>query len=123
MKIALPTMSPGGLDSNLNAHFGQCQTVTLVTVENNAIKNAEVLKPQGAHSCGSLPALFAQNGADACIVGGIGGRPFMILQQLGIKTYSVNQAMINKSIREIINHFLENQFSELSNGTCQHKDH
>ena len=119
MKVAIPTTHPGGLDANLNAHFGRCETITLVTIENNEIKNTEVLTPQGEHSCGSIPALFAQNGANVCIVGGIGGRPFMILQQLGIKTYSVDQMMINKPIREIVTIFLKNEFSELDNSTCQ----
>ena len=122
MKIAIPTINPGGLDSSINPHFGQCETVTLVTVENNEIKETNITKPQGGHSCGSLPNLFAQNGADMCIVGGIGGRPFMILQQYGIKTYTVGQDMINKSVKEIIDHFLTNQLTELGSGTCQHNN-
>jgi predicted Fe-Mo cluster-binding NifX family protein len=123
MKVAIPTTHPGGLDASLNAHFGRCETVTLVTIEQNEIKNTEVLTPQGEHSCGSLPALFAQNGADTCIVGGIGGRPFMILQQLGIKTYTVNQNMLDRPIKEIVTFFQENQLPELVSGTCQHHDH
>ncbi|MHA1969497.1 MAG: NifB/NifX family molybdenum-iron cluster-binding protein [Candidatus Hodarchaeales archaeon] len=120
MKIAFPTISPGGLDSNINPHFGQCNTVTFVTIENKAIKEANVIKPQGGHTCGLLPTLFAQNGADACIVGGIGGRPYMMLQQHGIKTYTVTQDLIDKRVREIIDVFLSNELSELAGGTCQH---
>lgn len=123
MKIALPTISPGGLDSNMNSHFGQCETVTLVTIEKNVIKEANVIKIQGGHSCGSLPALFAQNGADTCIVGGIGGRPFMILQQYGIKTYALPQDLIGKSVREIVDFHLSNGLSELAGGSCQHHNH
>ncbi|MHA2252788.1 MAG: NifB/NifX family molybdenum-iron cluster-binding protein [Candidatus Kariarchaeaceae archaeon] len=123
MKIAIPTISPGGLDSSINSHFGQCETVTLVTIENNAIKEANVIKPQGGHSCGSLPALFAQNGADTCIVGGIGGRPFLILQQYGIKTYTINQDLIEKSVREIVDFYLSNGLAEVAGGTCQHHNH
>ena len=123
MKVAIPTMHPGGLDANLSAHFGRCETVTLVTIDRNEIKTTEVLEPQGEHACGSLPAFFAQNGADTCIVGGIGGRPFMILQQLGIKTYTVNQNMIDRPIKDIVTYFLENQFSELDQGTCQDHNH
>ena len=122
MKIAFPTISPGGLDSSINPHFGQCKTVTLVTVENDEIKETNIVKPQSGHSCGSLPNLFAQNEADTCIVGGIGGRPFMILQQYGIKTYTVNQNLINESVKEIIVHFLSNQLPELGSGTCQHNN-
>jgi predicted Fe-Mo cluster-binding NifX family protein len=120
MKIALPTISPGGLEANLNAHFGQSKTVTFVTTKENKIIDSDVIIPQGEHSCGSLPNLFAQNGAEICIVGGIGGRPFMLLQQLGIKTYTVHPNMINMPIKEIVTYFLENELLELDNGTCQH---
>ncbi len=119
MKIAFPTFSPGGLDSNINPHFGQSETVTLVTVENNEIKETNIVEPQGVHSCSALPSIFAQNGADTCIVGGIGGRPFLFLQQYGIKIFTLSQDLISKSVKEVIGHFLANQLSELGSGTCQ----
>ncbi len=119
MKTAFPTFNPGGLDSNINPHFGQTEAITLITIENSEIKETNIVKPQGSHSCGALPSLFAQNGADTCIVGGIGGRPFMFLQQYGIKTFTVGQDLISKSVKEVIGHFLANQLSELGSGTCQ----
>jgi predicted Fe-Mo cluster-binding NifX family protein len=108
------------LDSSINPHFGQSETITLVTIENSEIKETSVVKPQGGHSCALLPSLFAQNGADTCIVGGIGGQPYMILQQYGIKTYTVNQDLIIKPIKDIITYFLANQLTELGSSTCQH---
>jgi len=120
MKIAFPSFNPGGLDSSINPHFGKCETVTLVTVEGDAIKETDVVKPQGGHSCGALPILFAQNGADTCIVGGIGGRPYMILQQYGIKTFTIGQDLLNKSIREIVFHFLSDNLTELESASCNH---
>ena len=119
MKIAFPTFSPGGLDSTINSHFGKCDTVTFVTIKNNEIKETTVAAPQGAHSCGSLPMMFAQNQADACVVGGIGGRPFMFLQQYGIKAYVIDQDMIDLPVKEIINHFLDESLTEIAGGTCQ----
>ena len=116
----MPTINPGGLDSCINPHFGQCNTVTIVTIDNDAIKETYVIKPQGEHTCGLLPAIFAQNGADTCIVGGIGGRPYMMLQQYGIKTYTLTQDLIGKPVREIVNIYLSNGLSELAGGTCQH---
>ncbi|MFW9996947.1 MAG: NifB/NifX family molybdenum-iron cluster-binding protein [Candidatus Odinarchaeota archaeon] len=122
MKIAFPTFSPGGLDSTINPHFGKCDSVTLVTLDGNEIKEATVIRPQGEHSCGSLPVLFAQNGADACVVGGIGGRPFIFLQQYGIRTYTINQELIDKTVKEIVNYFLKGSLAELRSGTCQHHE-
>ena len=123
MKIALPTFNPGGLESTINPHFGQSETVTIVTIENNDIEETNIVKPQGAHSCGALPVLFVQNGAEVCIVGGIGGRPYMILQGYGIKTYTVDSDLIRKPVKEIISHFLANQLTELRSGTCQQQNY
>ena len=124
MKIAIPTISPGGLESSINPHFGKCDTVTLVTVDdNNEIKETNVVHPQGQHTCASLPQLFAQNGADTCIVGGIGARPAMFLQQSGIRTFSVSQELIQKSIKDVVSHFLENNLLEITDGTCNQQNH
>lgn len=120
MKIAFPTFSPGGLESTINPHFGKCETVTFVNVENGSIKDTNIVQPQGQHTCSLLPELFAQNGADMCVVGGIGGRPFMFLQQLGIKTYRVDQNVIELPIKELITQFLTKQFDELKDGSCNH---
>ncbi|PWI46879.1 hypothetical protein CEE45_14685 [Candidatus Heimdallarchaeota archaeon B3_Heim] len=119
MKLVFPTLPPGGLESIINPHFGKCESVTFVTVENKEIKETNVVTPQGQHSCAALPTLFAQNGAEVCIVGGIGGRPYMILQEYGIKTYRVNAELINKPIKDVISFFLTNQLSELENASCQ----
>jgi predicted Fe-Mo cluster-binding NifX family protein len=124
LKIAIPTISPGGLDSSINPHFGKCDTVTLVTVnENKEIKETNIVHPQGQHSCASLPQLFAQNGADTCIVGGIGARPAMFLQQSGIKTYTVGQELVDKSVKDIVNYFLTNELLEIKDGTCNDQNH
>lgn len=123
MKIAIPTISPGGLESTINPHFGKCETVTLVTVDNKEIKDTNVVQPLGQHSCASLPQLFVQNGADTCIVGGIGARPYMILQQNGIKTYTVGEDLINKSVQDVVLHFLTSELLELEDGTCNHQNH
>ena len=123
MKLALPTLPPGGLDSSINPHFGKCETVTFVTLENKDILSTEVVTPQGQHSCAALPALFAQNGANICLVGGIGGRPYMILQEYGIRTYRVNQDLITKPVKEVIDFFVSNQLPELENASCNDHEH
>ena len=120
MKIAVPTISPGGLESKINPHFGKCDTVTLITIDDNKIKGTDIVQPQGPHTCAALPQLFVKNGADTCIVGGIGARPHMILQQNGIRTYTVGEDLINKPVQDVISHFLTNTLLELKDGTCNH---
>ncbi|MHA1542325.1 MAG: NifB/NifX family molybdenum-iron cluster-binding protein [Candidatus Hodarchaeales archaeon] len=123
MKLAIPTLPPGGLDSSINPHFGKCETVTFVTLENQKIQSTNIVTPQGQHSCAALPALFAQNKADVCLVGGIGGRPYMILQEYGIKTYRVDQDLITKPVKDVVEFFISNQLSELENASCQDHNH
>ena len=118
LKIAIPTFSPGGLDSKINPHFGKCDMVTFVTVEDNTIGDTNIVKPTGPHSCASLPQLFVQHGADTCIVGGIGGRPAMFLQQSRIKTYSIGQDLIQKPVKDVVDFFLRKELKEITSGTC-----
>ncbi|MCK4847642.1 MAG: NifB/NifX family molybdenum-iron cluster-binding protein [Candidatus Heimdallarchaeota archaeon] len=123
MKIAIPTIGEGGLESTINPHFGKCETVTLVTVDNDEIENVNVVHPQGPHTCASIPMLFAQNNSDMCIVGGIGARPYMILQQSGIKTFTVGEELLNKSVHDVVNHFLTSGLLEIKDGTCNQQQH
>ncbi len=123
MKLALPTLGNGGLESKINPHFGKCESVTFVTLENKKIQNISVVTPQGPHSCAALPALFVQNEANVCLVGGIGGRPYMILQEYGIKTYRVDQDLITKSVKEVVDFFISNQLSELEQASCGDHGH
>jgi predicted Fe-Mo cluster-binding NifX family protein len=119
----MPTISPGGLESKINPYFGKCDSVTLVTAVDSKIKETNIVQPQGPHTCAALPQLFVQNGADTYIVGGIGGRSYMLLQQNGIKTYSVGNELINRSVQDIVLHFLTNNLLELEDGTCNHQNH
>ena len=41
-QIAIPSSHPGGLDSQLGAHFGHCDVYTLVEVEDDKIKEYRV---------------------------------------------------------------------------------
>jgi predicted Fe-Mo cluster-binding NifX family protein len=123
LKIAIPTFSPGGLDAKLNPHFGKCECVTLISLQDDEVTETEVILPEGVHSCSTLPTLFAQNKAEACIVGGIGGRPFMFLQQYGIRTFIVDQQLVEQPIKNIIEKFINGkEFRELTTGTCNHSN-
>ena len=115
----IPTFYPGGLESKINPHFGQCEKITFVTIENRHIVETNIVTPFGPHSCSILPKLFIENGADTCIVGGIGGRPFMLLQEYGIKIYSVGRDIFDKLVKEIIHHFIQKQLPELRSSSCQ----
>ena len=88
-RIAIPTAAPGGMDAAIDAHFGHCATYTLVDVENGSIKGVTVV-PSCPHVQGGCMApvnYLADNKVQALISGGMGMRPLMGFNQVGIQVY------------------------------------
>ena len=88
-RIAIPSQGNGGLDGQRSGHFGHCDVFTLVDVERGEIKKITTL-PNQAHDQGGcmVPVnLLANNKVTALIVGGIGLRPLMGFNQVGIDVY------------------------------------
>ena len=81
MKIAIPTAN-----EKLCAHFGHCQTFTMIAVDpaSKKITGAESLVPP-EHAPGVYPKWLADQGANVIIAGGMGGRAQQLFEQNGIK--------------------------------------
>jgi predicted Fe-Mo cluster-binding NifX family protein len=109
LRIAVPSMEQGGLDDILSGHFGHCAAFTLVDVEGNEVKNVTILEnpPHHQGGCMSPVMLLKDNGVDIIIVGGIGMRPLMGFEEVGIKVYGGAAG----TIEFIINEFLEGRLS------------
>jgi predicted Fe-Mo cluster-binding NifX family protein len=89
MLIAIPSNAPGGLDAGLSEHFGHCDAFTLVTLDGSEVKDVQVLPNQG-HAQGGCMApvmLLKGQGVEAMLAGGMGPRPLMGFQQVGITVY------------------------------------
>ncbi len=114
MKVAIPTLELGGLDAQLNHHFGQTEVFTVVTLEGNEIKDVALVTNEGPHSCGGVVELIRNAGAEVTIVGGIGGRPLMIMQQFGMKVFSGGSG----TARDVLQAFLNNELQELHDPHC-----
>ena len=87
--IAVPSEQPGGMDAPLGAHFGHCAVYTLVSVEENQIKDVQVV-PNVPHQQGGCMApvqYLAGKGVKQLIAGGMGFRPLMGFKQVGIDVY------------------------------------
>lgn len=65
MKFAIPLA-----EGKLTAHFGHCQEFAIIEVENNQIKNKEILIPP-PHEPGVLPRWLHEKDANVIIAGGI----------------------------------------------------
>lgn len=87
--VAVPSQLPGGLDSMRSGHFGHCDVFTLVHTENGEIKDVSIVQnpPHMQGGCQAPVNLLHGSGAHAIIVGGIGMRPLMGFQQIGIEVY------------------------------------
>jgi predicted Fe-Mo cluster-binding NifX family protein len=87
--VAIPSSHPGGLEAMLGAHFGHCDLYTLVSIEGGELKKVEVI-PNVPHQQGGCMApvqYLAEKGAKNLIAGGMGLRPLMGFNQMGIEVY------------------------------------
>ncbi len=109
--VAIPTSQPGGLDAPLGAHFGHCDLYTLVTLKDGAIDSVAI-SPNVPHQQGGCMApvnYLAAKGAKALIAGGMGLRPLMGFNQVGISVYFGGEA---QSVSEALNAFIEDKLPE-----------
>ena len=112
-KIAIPSTAPGGLEAPLGDHFGHCDFYTMVSVEDKEIKFVEVI-PNMPHQQGGCMApvqYLADNGANKLIAGGMGLRPLMGFNQVGIEVYFGGDF---QTIGDAVNAFIEGQLPQFS---------
>lgn len=88
-RIAIPSQNAGGLDGLRSVHFGHCDVFTLVDVKNGEISSVSTLQNEEHVQGGCMVPvnLLASNQVNALIVGGIGLRPLMGFNQVGIEVY------------------------------------
>ncbi len=88
-RIAIPSEQPGGLEALVGAHFGHCDLYTIVDVTAGSIERVGTL-PNVPHQQGGCMAPvqhLAQHGVQALIAGGMGMRPLMGFNQMGIQVF------------------------------------
>ena len=87
--IAVPSNNPGGMDAELAGHFGHCDMFTLVNIEEGKVSEVKILPsiPHEQGGCMAPVQYLAQNGVKTLIAGGMGFRPLMGFNQVGIDVY------------------------------------
>ncbi len=111
--IAIPSTSPGGLEAGLGAHFGHCDLYTLVSVADGEVKDVEVI-PSVPHQQGGCMApvnYLAQKGAKVLIAGGMGLRPLMGFNQVGIDVYFGGGA---RTVGDAVGALVEGQLTQFT---------
>lgn len=120
LKLGFPTLNGSGLDDQVSPHFGHCPHFTLVDVDTDAKSVGAVnVVEQPPHMTGGcmVPVMALKKaGADAVVVNGIGMRPLMGFQQVGVTPF----LGLEGTVKENVDAFLAGKLEILSRGTCGH---
>ena len=117
--VAIPSTHPGGLESALGAHFGHCDLYTLVKINDGKIQEIVTL-PNVPHEQGGCMAPvnhLAQNGVQVLIAGGMGMRPLMGFNQVGIDVlYGGSAQTVGEAVDALLNGSLQRFTPEFTCG-------
>ncbi len=120
--IAVPSCTPGGIDAEIADHFGQCDLFTLVEVDDGKVIRVDAL-PGVSHQHGGcmVPVnLLSTRGVAILIAGGMGRRPLMGFNQVGIDVYQKGAAA---SVGQAIDAFMSGSLTRFSpDSSCGEHD-
>jgi predicted Fe-Mo cluster-binding NifX family protein len=112
--VAIPSSHPGGLEAPLGAHFGHCDLYTLVRIADGTVQEVRTL-PNVPHAQGGCMAPvnhLAQNGVQVLIAGGMGMRPLMGFNQVGINVlYGAGAQTVGEAVDALLKGSLQ-QFTQ-----------
>jgi predicted Fe-Mo cluster-binding NifX family protein len=117
-RIAIPSVGKGGLDGQRSQHFGHCDAFTLIDVENGKIGKVTVINNQEHQEGGCLVPVqtLSNNKVNALVVSGIGLRPLMAFNEVGIDVY--HDATCS-DIKPVVESLMTGKLSMISNDqTC-----
>ena len=103
--VAVPSNFPGGLEAELGAHFGHCDLYTLVSLDQDGVGEVKVV-PNVPHQQGGCLApvqYLASQGVQVLVAGGMGMRPLMGFNQVGIEVFfGGGKASVGEAIQALI---------------------
>jgi len=118
MLVGIPSTQPGSMDAAFGAHFGHCDLYTVVEVSDGEVKKVDTL-PSVPHQQGGCLApvqYLADNGVKILLAGGMGMRPLMGFNQMGIEVYYAGNA---PTVGAAVEAFLAGQLQPFTqNQTC-----
>jgi predicted Fe-Mo cluster-binding NifX family protein len=118
-RLAIPSDSPGGLEAARSGHFGRAACYTMVDIVDGKIGEVEVLEnaPHVEGGCMAPVLVLAEQNVDAIVVGGIGGRPLMGFNQVGIAVH----AGVGGDVQTAVQAFIDGSLPVVGlDGACQH---
>jgi len=97
-KIAVTADMDNGLDSPVSGHFGHCKAFIVSTVEDGEIVKVEAVPNTGHTSCAEPVNRLADLGVDVLITMGMGMRPYMAAQQVGLTVVRSGNTTVGDAI-------------------------
>jgi len=125
-RIAIPSNAEGGLDGQRSGHFGHCDAFTIIDVKDGQIDKVEVVANQEHAQGGCLvPVKFLESlKVNALVVGGIGMRPLVGFNDVGIDVYFDNaEPMVKPVVEALIEgklQIIQQQQTCGGSGGCSH---
>ena len=119
IRIAIPSEAPGGLAARRSGHFGRAECFTMVDLVDGEIGGVEVLHnaPHVEGGCMAPVLVLAEHQVDAIVVDGIGGRPLMGFNQVGIAVH----AGLGSDVQTAVQAFIQGGLPVVGlEGACQH---
>ncbi len=118
-RIAIPSDLPGGLMALRSGHFGRCECFTMVDVVDGRVEDVKVLHnaPHTEGGCMAPVLTLAEHKVNAIVVDGIGGRPLMGFNQVGIAVH----AGVGGDVQTAVQAFIQGGLPVVGlDGACQH---
>ena len=103
--VAVPSDAPGGLEAPLGQHFGHCDIYTLITVKNGEISGVTTLEnvPHQQGGCMAPVNHLAANNVQVLVAGGMGMRPLMGFNQVGIRVfYGAAEPTVGAAVKALL---------------------
>lgn len=115
MKIALATQ-----DGYVAEHFGHCPEYTLVSIDDNQVKD-KIIVPNPGHRPGFLPEYLSKLGVSAIIAGGMGPKAQELFSQKNIQTIIGVTGQIDRVVKDYLAGTLQQGESRCNHGQFHHE--
>ena len=122
VKIAVSSVTPGGLDVLIDHRFGRCEFFTIIEISGKEITKVTSINNPAVNESGGAGILAAQtianNDCNIVITGRLGPNAFDSLNRLNIGTY---MAPIGDTVRKVIEDYLKGRLVTFNNPTAPSK--
>jgi len=96
-KIAVPVIADDG-NLVVSEHFGKAPFFAVVELDGESIKETKLVENRHDAGCAGVVNILAQSGVNVLLVKGIGGRPKLACDSLGIGVYRAEGDTVSESV-------------------------